>query len=123
TTPEEKECFLKCLANKDDRKKLIDDPVWFKTCILTCLLEKDTVDDLGDTKTSKPEVLQKFIQWGNDESELRAKYRMVIIWGHGDGFSVAWDATPGAKIPGVRPKESLKPEDLHTAFVDQKVDI
>ncbi len=95
TTKEAEECFRECLRNHAFRENLVDDPEWLKTYILTCLLEEDTVAILGETQTGDPEVLQKFIQWGN--YHYKAIHRMVIIWGHGDGFSVAWDATPVPK--------------------------
>jgi hypothetical protein len=125
-TDDEKKCFRKCLQNPADRQNLRDDPAWLKTCILTCLLEKDRLPPKNpfekDTKTGNPKVLREFIKWGNKHYD--AHHRMVIIWGHGDGFSVAWDATPGSKTPGVRPKNALSPKDLHTAFeVNPKVDI
>ena len=129
-TENAKECFGKCLRNPADRKKLVDDPEWLKTCILDCLLEQDSVPSdkpyQKKTDTGDPEVLQKFIQWGNDY--YKAVYRMVIIWGHGDGFSIAWDATPSndpksitAALP---PKNPLKAGELPKAFeVDPPVDI
>jgi hypothetical protein len=74
--------------------------------ILGCLLEIDNVshignsegkprammNSIGQTDAGDPQTLTDFVQWGilNYPSDRR----MIIILGHGDGTSIAWDMKP-----------------------------
>jgi hypothetical protein len=74
--------------------------------ILGCLLEIDNVshignregkprkmmNSLGQTDAGAPQTLTDFIQWGI--TNYPSDRRMIIILGHGDGTSIAWDMMP-----------------------------
>ncbi len=46
-------------------------------------LANTVVEDLGETDTSDPKMLENFIRWGAEK--FPAKHYMVVIWGHGNG--------------------------------------
>ena len=48
-------------------------------------LNKDVVEDLGETNTGDPSVLKSFIQWGIDN--YPANRYLLIVWNHGNGWS------------------------------------
>ncbi|MCI0620094.1 MAG: clostripain-related cysteine peptidase [Acidobacteria bacterium] len=74
-------------------KRLEQHPDSIRTLVLDCILARDLDADLKrQTNSGDPDVLGAFIQWGIER--YPADYKMVIIWGHGNGFSVAWDASP-----------------------------
>ena len=48
-------------------------------------LNKDAVQDLGETNTGDPSVLKGFIQWGI--KNYPANQYLLIVWNHGNGWS------------------------------------
>ncbi len=50
-------------------------------------LNADEVDDLGETNTGDPDVLQSFIEWGAEN--YPTEHYLLVIWNHGAG----WDDT------------------------------
>jgi hypothetical protein len=107
--PKTRKCFQESLCDRNDRRRLANNPPFLKPLLLGCVLERDNKshigrrdvrpnrgrNDIGSTETGDPLVLNKFIEWGLEN--YPADHRMVVIWGHGDGTSVAWDATPTSR--------------------------
>lgn len=50
-------------------------------------LSEDLVESLGETNTGDPCILESFISWGIEN--YPAKYYLVILWGHGNGWNDA----------------------------------
>ena len=74
-------------------KQAANDPDRFMNFVLDYILENDAYPflsgNLGDTNAGDPKNLVNFIQWA--KVRYPAKHYLVIIWGHGNGLSVAWD--------------------------------
>jgi Clostripain family len=104
------------LRKKGVLQKIAKNPDLLLDLLEIMVLESALVDDqpelvhdkperLVGVSAGDPEVLRDFIQWGIDKGE--ARYNMVILWGHGDGFSIAGAATL---------RDLLRPEELAQAF-------
>jgi hypothetical protein len=89
--PEEEGCFLDKLRDKEERKKLAD-PFLLIPALFDSLFVRDRAPGPRSTSTGDPAVLREFLEWGIKSFPSRLK--MVVIKGHGDGMSIAWDATP-----------------------------
>jgi len=84
-------------------------PDRFENLILSYVLDRDlhpTDGNQGDTDAGDPEVLLGFIKWAKET--YPATYKMVVIWGHGDGHSVAWDYYPTDALTIKRLAAALK---------------
>jgi hypothetical protein len=85
-------------------------PDRFKNFALGCILDEDVFPrpsgDLGQTNAGDPKVLVEFIQWA--KVRFPAKHHMVILWGHGNGLSVAWDFSPSGARPDALTIQKLK---------------
>src|SRR5262245_16950937 len=83
-TEPKKNLQRRCME-KEEWKTRTNDPEELKEklkdLILESALEQDG-EDIGDTDTSDPKDLQRFIHEVCRKSD--SDYRMVIIWGHGD---------------------------------------
>lgn len=63
-------------------------------------LVSDVVDNLGETNTGDPSVLENFLLWGF--REYPAKHFMVVIWNHGGGVDDTDHFAAPAGVGGVR---------------------
>ncbi|WP_050024907.1 clostripain-related cysteine peptidase [Verrucomicrobium sp. BvORR034] len=66
-------------------------------------VEADVVEEIGETNTGDPAVLEEFLDWGL--KEYPAKRTMAVLWNHGSG----WDDTDiyaEARRRGLRPPEA-----------------
>lgn len=107
-------------------QRLSWDPDWINTLILDSILEDNIEQELGQTNAGDPKRLVEFINWAT--REYPAKYKMLIIWGHGSGLSVAWDYPPNQQVRGaIKQKiDSLTAAELRSAFeklVVEKIDL
>jgi hypothetical protein len=88
------------LQNKKTLTKLTKNPELIKTLVLSRILDDDRVPPNpgknGNTDAGNPKVLREFVEWGHEY--FPSDHSLLIIWGHGDGFSVAWDATPHSRF-------------------------
>ena len=81
------------LLNREEIEKLKIGPNRMKKLVVDSILEGDVIkDDLGQTDAANPNVLKDFIDW--TMRKYPAKKKMVVIWGHGSGLSIAWDFPP-----------------------------
>jgi hypothetical protein len=48
-------------------------------------IEKDVVEDLGETNSGDPNILESFIKWGIEY--YPAKHYLVVVWNHGNGWN------------------------------------
>jgi len=71
-------------------------PDRFKNLVLNCILDEDICprpdDNPGCTNAGDPKVLVEFIRWA--KARYPADHYMVVLWGHGNGLSVAWTTHP-----------------------------
>ncbi len=135
--PNEKLSFQnRYLKTENDQEKLLGNPLWLIPFLFDCFFESENTPiqstrecDIPpaprSTSTGNPLVLRNFLDWGT--TCYPSKYKMVIIKGHGDGMSVAWDATlrhtnlAGNELDRLRAVElreafSLPKEDLSACF-------
>jgi hypothetical protein len=107
----------------DLKNKLLEEGVWEKVSdkpelLETLILESatknlkcDLVEELPGADSGSSNVLSNFIDWGIG---LGNEHNVVILWGHGDGLSIAGDATL---------KDMLTLKELANAFRGKAVDI
>jgi hypothetical protein len=104
-----KRYWLRPLARASEISRLLSEPTDLRTPILNAVLEADNFspEDLNQTDTGNPAELSDFVAWGL--GSFPSHRTMLIIWGHGDGFSVAWDVTPTSRIRRKKRKKSTHP--------------
>ncbi|MFN8007602.1 MAG: clostripain-related cysteine peptidase [Terriglobia bacterium] len=108
-TPESKKYFREKLRSEPARLQAANDPSWLKTYLLESILEGDTVNVIGPTKTGNPQVFSDFMNFAL--TNFPAKRKMIVIWGHGNGFSVASDSgTPSED------RDQLLPSEIRSAI-------
>jgi hypothetical protein len=79
-------------------------PDQFKSLVLDSILDKDICGEegiLGETNAADPAILVDFVKWALETyNPDKTKKTMLIIWGHGNGLTVAWDypALPGKSL-------------------------
>jgi hypothetical protein len=123
-----KRYYLRPLGTASEIDLLLSKVEWLKTPVLEAVLELDNVTpkNLEEPDAGNPAALKGFVDWALEN--FPASRTMLIIWGHGDGFSVAWDVTPTSRIrrkkrkTGTRPsagrttETELTPGELRKAF-------
>ena len=96
-------------------------PKRFKNFVLDCILDEDIYPqpsgNLGFTNAGDPKVLANFIRWA--KVRYPADHYMVVVWGHGNGLSVAWDYPSS---PLVDPGDSLTAQELRKAFENDEAE-
>jgi hypothetical protein len=110
-SPNPRRALQRKLWQKRIWERLAEKPDRLQTIILNSALVDDAPHEQVGANAGRPEVLKDFI-----ESEIgKAEHTMVILWGHGDGFSIAGEATL---------RDRLRPEELAKALdVQPRVDI
>jgi len=118
------------IARTENIEKIRQNPGWINTLILDSILCEDIDQEegyLGQTNAGDPNVLSDFVSWA--EANYPADHTALIIWGHGNGLSVAWDYPP-PQIAGLSiadQRDSLTAAELGDAFskrrLNKKIDI
>jgi hypothetical protein len=113
------------LKKEETWQNIANKPELLETLILESALldlRRDHFLELPDTDAGDPGALRDFInrigpgniEWGKDLGN--AEHNMLILWGHGDGFSIAGDATL---------RNLLSPDELNTALqqANRRIDV
>jgi hypothetical protein len=129
-TERQRICLNQRIATTEDNEKMRQNPNWMNTLILDSILFEDIDQNqgyLGQTNAGDPNVLSEFVKWA--EENYPSNHKALIIWGHGDGLSVAWDypLPPVAGVSDEEQRDSLTTAELGFAFskarLNRKIDI
>lgn len=95
------------IGEREEGKRSVDNLSLLKSSILDRVLDEDKDgEDLPSTDTGDPKVFKDFLLHGIQQ--YPAEHTMVVIWGHGNGLSVAWDGPSAQSVRDLLTTVELK---------------